>query len=36
MKKPKIFIACDTTSLSKARDIISKSKTNIKLVINLD
>ena len=28
MKKPKIFIACDTTSLSKARDIIRKSKTN--------
>ena len=28
MKKPKIFIACDTTSLAKAKDIISKSKTN--------
>tara|TARA_B100000575_G_C23127038_1_gene653128 strand:- start:347 stop:1012 length:666 start_codon:yes stop_codon:yes gene_type:complete len=28
MKKPKIFIACDTTSLVKVKDIISKSKTN--------
>ena len=28
MKKPKIFIACDTTSLTKVRQIISHSKTN--------
>ena len=28
MKKPKIFIACDTTNLSKVRKIIKQSKTN--------
>ena len=28
MKKPKIFIACDTTNLNKIRQIISKSRTN--------
>jgi orotidine-5'-phosphate decarboxylase len=28
MKKPKIFIACDTTSLTKVKDIIKQSKTN--------
>ena len=28
MKKPNIFIACDTTSLTKARKIINQSKTN--------
>ncbi len=28
MKKPKIFIACDTTSLTKAKKIIKESKTN--------
>ena len=28
MKKPKIFIACDTTSLTKVRLIIHHSKTN--------
>ena len=28
MKKPKVFIACDTTSLTKVRQIISHSKTN--------
>ena len=30
MKKPKIFIACDTTNLSKVRKIIKQSK-QIKL-----
>ena len=28
MKKPKIFIACDTTSLTKVKKIIKQSKTN--------
>ena len=28
MKKPKIFIACDTTSLTKVKRIINQSKTN--------
>lgn len=28
MKKPKIFIACDTTSVTKVKDIIKQSKTN--------
>ena len=28
MKKPKIFIACDTTSLTKVKNIIKQSKTN--------
>ena len=28
MKKPKIFIACDTTNLTKVKDIIKQSKTN--------
>ena len=28
MKKPKIFIACDTKSLTKVKDIIKQSKTN--------
>ena len=28
MKKPKVFIACDTTSLTKVRQIINHSKTN--------
>ena len=28
MKKPKIFIACDTTSVLRARQIITQSKTN--------
>ncbi len=28
MKKPKIFIACDTTSLAKVKRIINQSKTN--------
>ena len=28
MKKPKIFIACDTTSLTKVKDIIKQSDTN--------
>lgn len=28
MKKPKIFIACDTTNLNKIRQIISKSRSN--------
>ncbi len=28
MKKPKIFIACDTTNLTKAKKIINQSKTN--------
>ena len=28
MKKPKIFIACDTTNLIKVKQIISQSKTN--------
>ena len=28
MRKPKIFIACDTTSLTKAKKIIKESKTN--------
>ena len=28
MKKPKIFIACDTTSLTKVKDIIKQTKTN--------
>ena len=28
MKKPKIFIACDTTSLAKVQQIIRQSKTN--------
>ena len=28
MKKPKIFIACDTTNLSKVKKIIKNSKTN--------
>ena len=28
MKKPKIFIACDTTNISKVKNIISQSKTN--------
>ena len=28
MKKPKIFIACDTTSLTKVKGIIKQSKTN--------
>ena len=28
MKKPKIFIACDTTNLNKIRQIISKSRTD--------
>ena len=28
MKKPKVFIACDTTSLTKVRLIIHHSKTN--------
>ena len=28
MKKPKIFIACDTTSLKKVKQIINHSKTN--------
>ena len=28
MKKPKIFIACDTTKLSKVKEIINLSKTN--------
>ena len=28
MKKPKIFIACDTTNLKKIRQIISKSRSN--------
>ena len=28
MKKPKVFIACDTTSLTKVRRIIDHSKTN--------
>jgi len=27
MKKPKIFIACDTTNLAKVREIINQSKT---------
>ena len=28
MKKPKIFIACDTSNISKVKNIISKSKSN--------
>ena len=28
MKKPKIFIACDTTNLAKVKRIIKQSKTN--------
>ena len=28
MKKPKIFIACDTTNLKKVKKIINHSKTN--------
>ena len=28
MKKPKIFIACDTTNILKARQIINQSRTN--------
>ena len=28
MKKPKVFIACDTTSLTKVKRIINQSKTN--------
>ena len=28
MKKPKIFIACDTTNLTRAMKIIKQSKTN--------
>ena len=28
MKKPKIFIACDTTSLAKVKRIINQSETN--------
>ena len=28
MKKPKIFIACDTTNLAKVKQIIKQSKTN--------
>ena len=28
MKKPKIFVACDTTNLKKVKSIISQSKTN--------
>ena len=28
MKKPKIFIACDTTNLAKVKQIIEQSKTN--------
>ena len=28
MTKPKIFIACDTTNLMKAKKIINQSKTN--------
>ena len=28
MKKPKIFIACDTTNLTKIKKIINQSKTN--------
>ncbi len=28
MKKPKIFIACDTTNLAKVKKIIKHSKTN--------
>ena len=28
MKKPKIFIACDTTNLKKVKKIINQSKTN--------
>ena len=27
MKKPKIFIACDTTNLAKVKEIINQSKT---------
>ena len=37
MKKPKIFIACDTTNLNKVKKIIKESRnTKIKIVINLD
>ena len=36
MKKFKIFIACDTTSLAKVRRIIkSRKQTKLKLAINL-
>ena len=28
MKKPQIFIACDTTSINKVKQIISKTKSN--------
>ena len=32
MRKPKIFIACDTTNLVKVKKIINQSKTN-KIII---
>ena len=34
MKKPKIFIACDTTNLNKVSEIIKSQSAKLKLVIN--